>query len=116
MVEVIKYGPEVQKEIYKAFLEEFQKEIEYKFTLLFYINTLFTYMPCVRPVKVSYVKAMTEEMLQTWPAFRENPYYMERTAAEEKKLIDMACDSALKFVIYYKLLWGYRKLRKKLRK
>ena len=99
-----------------GFLEEFQKEIEYKFTLLFYINTLFTYMPCVRPVKVSYVKAMTEEMLQTWPAFRENPYYMERTAAEEKKLIDMACDSALKFVIYYKLLWGYRKLRKKLRK
>lgn len=97
-----------------GFLNEFKDELEYKFTLLFYINTLFTYMPCVRPVKVSYVKAMTRELLRTWPDFRSNPYYLERVDAEEKRLIDMACSSALWFVIYYKLLWGYRRLRKKL--
>ena len=97
-------------------MDEFHDEIEYKYTLLFYINTLFTYMPCVKPTRVSYVKAMTKELLMTFPEFRNNHYYQERTAAEEKKLIDMACKSAFRFVIYYKLLWGYINLRKKLRK
>lgn len=95
-------------------MDEFHDEIEYKYTLLFYINTLFTYMPCVKPTKVSYVKAMTKEMLETFPNFRSNHFYQERTAAEEKKLIDMACSSTIKFMAYYKLLWGYRNLRKKL--
>lgn len=95
-------------------LDEFHEEIEYKFSELFYKNTLFTYMPFVRPVKISYVRAMTAEMLATFPDFRSNRFYLEKTPAEEKKLIDMACASALKFVVYYKLLWGYRNIRKKL--
>ena len=82
---------------------------------LFYVNTLFTYMPCVRPTKVSFVKAMTDELLTYFPNFRANEYYKERTGAEEKKLIDMACDSALKFHVYYKLLWMYRNMMKKIR-
>lgn len=95
-------------------LDEFHDEIEYKFTELFYKNTLFTYMPFVRPTKVSYVRAMTNEMLQTFPNFRSNHFYQEKTPAEEKKLIDMACSSTVKFMVYYKLLWGYRNFRKKL--
>ena len=95
-------------------LDEFHDEIEYKFTELFYKNTLFTYMPFVRPTKVSYVRAMTNEMLQTFPNFRSNHFYQEKTPAEEKKLIDMACSSTVKFMAYYKLLWGYRNFRKKL--
>lgn len=93
-------------------MDEFKDEIEYKFTLLFYINTLFTYMPCVKPTKVSYVRDMTSEMVKTFPEFRSNHYYQERTASEEKKLIDMACKSPLLFYVYYKLLWFYRGLRK----
>ena len=95
-------------------MEEFHDELEFKFTELFYVNTLFTYMPCVRPVKLSYVKAMTKELLETFPNFRDNHYYQKRIGEEEKKLINMACDSTIKFVVYYKLLWGYRNLRKKL--
>lgn len=95
-------------------MEEFHDEIEYKFTLLFYINTLFTYMPCVKPTRLSYVKDITREMLTTFPGFRSNHYYVERTGQEEKKLINMACQSPLRFYIYYKLLWFYRNLRKKL--
>lgn len=93
-------------------MEEFKDEIEYKFTLLFYINTLFTYMPCVKPTRVSYVRDMTAEMVKIFPEFRSNHYYQERTALEEKKLIDMACKSPLLFYVYYKLLWFYRGLRK----
>lgn len=98
-----------------GFFDEFYPELEYKFTQLFYVNTLFTYMPCVRPTRVSFVKRMTDELLSFFPDFRENAYYKERTAEEEKRLIDMACSSPLKFYIYYKLLWAYRNCMKKVR-
>ncbi len=98
-----------------GFYDEFKSELEYKFTQLFYVNTLFTYMPCVRPTKVSFVKAMTDELLRYFPDFRSNPYYAERTGEEERRLIDMACSSTLRFYVYYKLLWAYRNMMKRLR-
>ncbi len=94
------------------FYEEFKPELEYSFTLLFYINTLFTYMAGVEKTKYSFVKAMGKEMKQTFPEFEANPYYQERTHAEEKKLIGMQQKSTLLFMLYYKLLWAYRKWRK----
>lgn len=57
---------------------------------------------------------MASELLQYFPNFRNNKYYKERINPEEKKLIDMACKNTLMFVLYYKLLWGYRNTRKKL--
>ncbi len=98
-----------------GFYDEFKTELEYEFTQLFYVNTLFTYMPCVRPCKLSFVKMLTQEMKETFPDFQKNSYYTERTGAEEKKLVAMACGSAAKFFCYYKLLWGYRNLRKRLK-
>ena len=98
-----------------GFYEEFKPEIEYEFTQLFYVNTLFTYMPCVRPCKLSFVKKLTEEMMHTFPDFGNNSYYVERTGKEEKKLIGMACRNAAGFYFYYKALWAYRNFRKKLK-
>ncbi len=97
-----------------GFYDEFRDEIEYEFTQLFYVNTLFTYMPCVRPCKISFVKALTKEMIMTFPDFQKNVHYIGRTGAEEKKLLAVACRSVLSFYCYYKLLWGYRNLRKSL--
>lgn len=97
----------------KGYLDEFKDEVEYKFIQLFYINTLFTYMPCVKPTKVSYVRKMTKELLKEFPNFRKNKYYIERTHEEEKKLINMACSSATLFYVYYKVLWAYRNFRKR---
>ncbi len=94
------------------FYEEFKPELEYSFTLLFYINTLFTYMAGVEKTKYSFVKAMGKEMKQTFPDFETNPYYQERTHTEEKKLIGMQQKSTFLFMLYYKLLWAYRKWRK----
>lgn len=94
------------------FYEEFKPELEYSFTLLFYINTLFTYMAGVKKTRYSFVKAMGKEMKQTFPDFESNPYYQERTHAEEKKLIRMQQKSTLFFMLYYKLLWAYRKWKK----
>lgn len=96
------------------FLDRYRPELEYGFALLFYVNTLFTYMAGVKRTKYGFVKKLGEEMRCTFPDFQENAYYRERTAAEEKKLIRMQMRSTALFMIYYKLLWTYRKLRKKL--
>ena len=97
-----------------GFYEEFKSELEFMFTQLFYVNTLFTYMPCVKPAKLSFVKKLTDEMVKTFPDFVKNSYYIERVGEEEKKLINMACSSVTEFYIYYKILWGYRNLRKRM--
>lgn len=99
-----------------GYYDEFYSELEYSFTLLHYINTLFTYMVGVRPVKYSFVENLGREVRAFFPDFQKNPYYIERTHPEEKKLIAMQQKSTLQFIIYYKLLWAYRNFRKKLKK
>ena len=94
--------------------EEYKEEIESSFTTLFYVNTLFSYMMGVKKLEISFIKKMGEEMRKTFPDFRKNKYYQERVHAEERKLIDMHMKSDLYFILYYKLLWAYRNLRKKL--
>ena len=99
-----------------GFFNEFRQEIEFIFTQLFYVNTLFTYMPCVKPARMSFVKELTKEMKETFPEFENNSYYVDRVGGEEKKLIRLACKSTALFYVYYRLLWGYRGLRKRLKK
>lgn len=96
------------------FLDRFRPELEYSFTLLFYVNTLFTYMAGVKRTKYRFIKKLGEEMRCTFPDFQVNKYYCERTGEEEKKLIRMQMRSTVLFMCYYKLLWTYRRLRKKL--
>lgn len=96
------------------YLDRYRPELEYSFTLLFYVNTLFTYMAGVKRTKYRFVKKLGEEMRCTFPNFQENRYYCERTGEEEKKLIRMQMQSTVWFMCYYKLLWAYRRLRKKL--
>ena len=99
-----------------GYLEEYYPEIESSFTTLFYVNTLFTYMAGVKRKEYSFVKALGREMRETFPGFMENSYYQERVHAEEQKLIKMHMKSTLYFMTYYKILWGYRNIRKKLQK
>lgn len=98
-----------------GFLEKFKPEIEYQFTLLFYVNTLFSYMPGIKRPRVSFVKKLGDEMREYFPEFQTNPYYLERTNAEEKKLIKMQQKNSLIFMLYYKALWSYRGVMKRLR-
>jgi len=95
-----------------GYFEEYKDELEYKFTLLHYVNTLFSYMVGVKHTKYGFIKRMGKEIKEYFPDFQENPYYVERTHAEEKKLIAMQQKSTLYFMVYYKLLWAYRNFRK----
>lgn len=97
-----------------GFFEKYEPELEYSFTLLFYVNTLFTYMAGVKRPKYSFVKELGKEMKKTFPDFESNSYYMERTHEEEKKLIRMQLRSTCFFMLYYKLLWTYRRWRKRI--
>ena len=96
-----------------GYYEKYLPELEYSFTHLFYINTLFTYVAGVRGLGYGFVKKLGEEMRHTFPDFEKNSYYQERTHAEEKKLIRMQQRSTLWFLLYYRLLWTYRRWRKK---
>lgn len=96
-----------------GYLEEYYKELECSFAVLFYVNTLFTYMFGVKKKELSFVKALGKEMKDTFPGFQENPYYLERFNEEEKKLVRMQQKSSLVFMLYFTLLWTYRNFRKK---
>ncbi len=98
------------------YFDEFYSEMEYSFTRLHYINTLFTYMVGVRPVKYSFIEKLGREVREYFPDFQKNEYYIELVHPEEKKLIAMQQKSTLQFIVYYKLLWAYRNFRKKLKK
>ena len=96
-----------------GYMEEYKEELEYRFILLHYINTLFTYMVGVKPLELSFIKKMGKEVKEYFPNFEKNLYYQQRTNEEEKKLIALQQKSTLLFVLYYKGLWTYRSLRKK---
>ncbi len=98
-----------------GYLETYRPEIEFMYTVLFYVNTLFSAMPKEQHISGCYAfaKQMGREMKEAFPDFQDNPYYKERIHAEEKKLIGMQMKSHLLFYIYYRLLWFYRDLRKK---
>ena len=97
-----------------GYLDTYKPEIEFMYTVLFYVNTLFSAMPKEQHIEGCYAftKEMAREMKEAFPDFQENPYYKERIHPEEKKLISMQMKSHLLFYVYYRLLWMYRGLRK----
>lgn len=99
------------------YYDEYKPEIEYQFTVLFYINTLFSVMPKQSNFEgaYSFAKALVKEMKATFPDFQNNRYYQEKVHPEEKKLIRIQTKSHLLFYIYYRLLWFYRDYRTKKR-
>ncbi len=100
----------------KGYLQEFHEVLEYKFTNLFYQNTLFSYMQGTKWVDLSFIREMGKEMRECFPKFQENPFYVEKVHPEEKKLMRMQQKSTLFFVAYYKLLYFYRNMRKRLKR
>ena len=99
----------------EGYLERFRPEIEFSFTVLFYINTLFSAMPKRFGLQDAYrfTRELGRQMKAAVPGFQENRYYLEKIPAEEQKLIRMQMRSHLLFYVYYRLLWAYRRFRYK---
>lgn len=94
-------------------LEEFREVIEYHFSILFYRNTLFSYMQSNLKKDMSFVRKLGEEMVSTFPDFRQNSYYIQNVNDYEQKLINLHLKSAVAFLFIYKLKQISRKIRSK---
>lgn len=94
-------------------LEEFREVIEYHFSSLFYRNTLFSYMQSNIRKEAGFVRKLGEEMISTFPDFRQNPYYIQNANDYERKLIDLQLRSTAAFMLIYKLKQMSRRIRGK---
>lgn len=94
-------------------MEEFHDVVEFHFSNLFYRNTLFSYMQSDLRKDMGFVKTLGEEMVNTFPDFRQNVYYKEVVNEYEQKLINLHLKSTFVFMIIYKLKLLSRKIRGK---
>lgn len=95
----------------RGFLEQYHKEIEYRFTELYYAITLFTYLQGVPHPGLAFVKELRRGVTERFPDFEQNPYYKEKTGAEEQRLIAMQGKSDFLFFWYYRLKQLWRRIR-----
>ena len=95
----------------RGFLEEYHQELEYRFTELYYVITLFSYMQGVKRPKLSFVRELRRGTAERFPEFQANPYYKEHTGQEEQRLIAMQGRSDLRFFVYYRLKLLARRLK-----
>ena len=93
-------------------LEIYHDEIEFRFLNLFYQNTLFSYMQGVKKVRASFIRQLGKEMKESFPNFMENKYYLARVNPEEQKFIRIQQKSTLLFLMYYKLVYLVRRIKK----
>jgi hypothetical protein len=94
-----------------GYYDEYLPELEYKFTLLFYLNTVFSYMRGVKNPRYGFVKALMQELQENFPCFRENAYFLARHDAEVQKLAALHCRSTLLYMLYFRLLYWYRDIK-----
>ncbi len=94
-------------------LAEYRDLVEFQFTKLFYINTLFSYMQADMRKDISYIRKLGAEMVETFPDFRKNTYYNENVNEYEQKLIDLQLKSTVAFFIVYKLKMLSKRIKSK---
>ncbi len=100
----------------RGFSETYRTELEYRFTELYYVNTLFSYMLGMKHRKLSFVKELYAGMIRRFPAFEDNPYYRKNTGKEEKYFIGLQKKSVALFFYYYLLKIAVRSVRKRLQR
>lgn len=96
----------------RGFLEQYHQEIEYRFSELYYVITLFSYLSGVAHPKLKFVKELRRGVVVRFPEFEKNLYYQRETGSEEKELIALQGKSAFVFFWYYRLKQFVRRLRK----
>ncbi len=94
-------------------LEEFKDVLEFHFSILFYRNTLFGYMQSDLKKDMRFIRKLGDEMVKTFPDFRQNTYYNQIVNDYEQKLINLHLKSTLAFMIIYRLKMISKKIRRK---
>ena len=97
----------------RGFLQQYREEIEYRFTELYFVNTLFSYLQGMKHPKLSFVKKLRAGELTYFPAFQDNRYYRERVGKEEQYWITLLQKNAPVFFLYYRMKFLVRKMKKR---
>ncbi len=92
-------------------LTRYHDEYENRFFLLFYRNTLFSYMQSDMKKDAEFLRGLGKELLEAFPDFRKNPFYLQDTDEEERSLMDLQLRSTGLFMLRYGLIRTYRRLR-----
>ena len=95
----------------RGFYPRFAPEIEYKLYELGYRNTLFSYVQTEKHPDMQFLYELRDYLLSHTPPIQGNFYYQEKTDAETKKLTALHLKNPRRFLLYYRLLHFYRKLR-----
>lgn len=91
--------------------KRYHPELEFRFTELYYYNTLFSYVSGAEKVKVAFLKELQMGMKEHFPNFQQNSYYLQHYDTEQKKLVGYHMKNPWFFLAYYRLLNFYRRLR-----
>ncbi len=100
----------------RGFAEVYRESLEYRFTELYYINTLFSYLQGAKHPKLSFVRELYQGLAERFPEFEKNAYYQEFTGAQEKKWIALQGKSSVRFFCSYLLkskVWQLKRARKR---
>ena len=95
----------------RGFFERYHEEIIYKIMELGYNITLFSYLQTAALPSLAFVRRLRQFLLKQAPDYADNEYYKLYIDEENKKLIGLHMKSPVIFLIYYKLLYLYRRLR-----
>lgn len=97
--------------VQRGFFEKYPEEILYKIIDLGYKTTLFSYLQAADRPSLIFVRKIRGFLLAQAPDYADNLYYRQRTDDESRKLIALHVKSPFLFLVYYKLLHAYRRLR-----
>lgn len=101
----------LQKSKEYGLYDRFQAELEYRYTSLGFVTTLFSCMGSEMPGKYRIIGELRSLQKKRFPDYAENVYFQERIDREEQRLSAMLMRSRPVFWLYYHGLHGYRRLR-----
>jgi glycosyltransferase involved in cell wall biosynthesis len=95
----------------RGFLKTFHDEIEFRFTEIYYVTTLFSYLGSDTHPRLDRLAQLRDGIKRFFPDFQKNPYYTGQIGEEEQKLIRLHMKGNLQLLLYYKALHFYRMTR-----
>ena len=98
----------------RGLLEKYRDEIEYRFTELYFENTLFSYMLGARKKRIEFVKQLRDGIVKAFPEFEKNVYYIKMTEQEHQEMIAMCKRNVKRFFVLYRTKTMIRTVRKRM--
>ncbi len=97
-------------------IERYPAEIEYRFTEIYYVNTVLSYMQGAKHPGMKFLKELRDGQREHFPNYAANAYYRKNTGTEEQYWMSLLDKNVLGFYLYYRLKFFVRKVKKSIRK